>query len=92
MQVSVLVWEVIGTGLGGALTLLIVFIVMFTGKIGHAPKRLDRIEGVLPAMIRALLCVLKNQKEGRCNGATEDSIVELNGLLTDGIVSQKSKT
>jgi len=84
-------FEGIAIGVGSAvITGLIVFLVSALARMWHTPKRLDRIEAILPALLRAVMCVLKNQKEGKCNGSTQDSIQELNDLLTNSAVSKKA--
>jgi hypothetical protein len=105
MQVSDLVWEVIGAGLGGALTLLIVFIVMFTGKIGHLPKRIERIESMSPLMLEALLILfdvniveLECIEGKECNGNLHEAKEKVSNFknrvsvfLTNAAISQKER-
>ena len=88
---SPLLQEAIGAGFGGAVTLLIVAIIVFAGKLGHLPKRADRLEAVIPPLLRAVLALLKCQKEGKCNGDIELSISELNKLMSDGVISKKAQ-
>ena len=59
-------------------------------RLWHTPKRLDRIETLIPPLLRAIMCLLKNQKAGKCNGTTDATIEELEALLTDQSVSQKA--
>lgn len=82
--------EAIGAGLGGLVTLLIVSIVQNRGKIGRLPKRVDRLDVVVPPLLRAVIALLQCQKEGKCNASVDESIDELNRLMTDGIVSRKA--
>lgn len=82
--------EGIAIGVGSAaLAALVVFLATTIARLWHSPKRLDRIERILPAMVRAMLAILKCQKAGVCNGDTDEAIAEINKLLSDGIVSQK---
>ena len=80
----------IGIGSIAGATLL----ALFAGaqvRLMHTPKRLDRIETILPPLLRAMLAVLKCQREGKCNGMTDDAIQELEELMTNGIISRKAK-
>jgi hypothetical protein len=79
-------------GVGG--TLLTAFLVFLAGSIvraWHSPKRLDRLELAIPVMIRGMLAVLRCQKDGRCNGETDEAIGEIEEMLSEGIVSQKAR-
>ena len=77
---------VAGTLLAG----LIVFFVSSVIRLWHTPKRLDRLERITPVLLRAMLAVLTCQKQGTCNGKTDEAIDEINALLTNGAVSQKA--
>ncbi len=77
-------------GAGGTLLAgLIVFFVTSIARLWHTPKRLDRLEKIMPVTLRALLAVLSCQKRGVSNGETDAAIEEINQLLTNGAVSQK---
>jgi len=83
-----------GILIGAASILAAGFLTYFTvqlARLWHTPKRLDRIETLLPPLLRAVLCLLKNQKEGKCNGSTDKTIEELDRLLTRQSVSQKAQ-
>ena len=78
-------------GVGGTLLAgLVVFFVSSIVRLWHTPKRLDRLERIMPVTLRALLAVLSCQKRGTCNGETDAAIEEINQLLTNGAVSQKA--
>lgn len=59
-------------------------------RVWHTPKRLDRLERLLPPMVRAVLVLLRTQKSGTSNGGLDESIGELEEVLSDGAVSQKA--
>ena len=78
-------------GAGGLLLAgFLTYLVVQLSRLWHTPKRLDRIETLLPPLLRAVLCMLKNQKAGKCNGTTDMTIAEIEELLTDQSVSQKA--
>lgn len=88
-----IVQEIIGAGFGGAVTLAIVGFIHYRGRIGRVPKRVDRLEAVIPAMIRAEIATLEFHIYGELNGTTKDlmkkSLDELRLLTSDGVVSRK---
>ena len=100
---SAILQEILGAGFGGALTLLIVFIVVFTGKIGRLPKRLDRIEAMSPLMLEALLILfdvniveLECIEGKECNGNLHEAKEKVanfksrvSQFLTHAAISQK---
>lgn len=59
-------------------------------RVWHTPKRLDRLERLLPPMVRAVLVLLRTQKTGSENGELDNSIHELEDVLSDGAISQKA--
>lgn len=59
-------------------------------RVWHTPKRLDRLERLLPPMLRAVLVLLRAQKSGAENGELDNSIHELEDVLSDGAISQKA--
>lgn len=83
--------EIIGAGFGGAFTILIVALVQSRGNVSRLPKRIDRLEMIAPPLLRAVLSLLKCQKQGSCDDSIEDSISELNEMMTSGVVSRKDK-
>ena len=83
-------FEGIAIGVGSAiLTGLIAFLAATVVRLWHTPKRLDRLEKVVPVIVRSLLAILRCQKAGVCNGDTDAAISEIEQLLSEGIVSQK---
>lgn len=75
-----------------ALAGLIAFFASTIIRLWHTPKRLDRLEAVIPVIVRSLLAILRCQKAGVCNGETDGAIAEIEALLSNGIVSQKAKS
>jgi hypothetical protein len=87
-EVSGIIIGVASTAGAGALA----FLVSTLARLWHTPKRLDRLERVVPVIIRSLLAILRCQKAGVCNGETDEAISEIENLLSEGIVSQKAKS
>ena len=95
--------EIIGAGFGGVLTLLIIFAVQYRGKIGHLPKRMDRVEAMLPMMLRAFIVLydvnlieIECQQGKECNGDlteamanVEKSKSEMMDFLSSAAISRK---
>ncbi len=70
-----------GLVVGGALVLR---------KLWRTPRRLDRIERLIPALLRAVQALLIAQRDcGAGNGAVNDSLEELQQLVTNGAVSRE---
>ncbi|MBZ5672307.1 MAG: hypothetical protein LAO04_21625 [Acidobacteriia bacterium] len=77
-----------GIFIGVCSALLITFLTFLSAslvRMWHAPKRLDRLEKVVPVIIRSLLAILRCQKAGICNGNTDDAIKEIEDLLSEGL-------
>lgn len=78
---SPILQEIIGAGFGGAVTLLIVAIIHFQGRVGRAPKRLDRLDSLVPMMLDSIqmslevviLC-LRKQMGHELNGEVEEAL------------------
>jgi hypothetical protein len=59
-------------------------------RLWRTPQRLDRIERLVPALLRAVQALLIVQRDcGAGNGAVQDSLEELQQLVTNGAVSQR---
>ncbi len=59
-------------------------------KLWRTPRRLDRIERLIPALLRAVQALLIAQRDcGAGNGAVNDSLEELQQLVTDGAISRE---
>lgn len=59
-------------------------------RVWRSPKRLDRIERLIPCLLRATYAMLVCQKDcGMGNGAVEAALQEVQRLVTDGAVSMK---
>ena len=59
-------------------------------KLWRTPRRLDRIERLIPALLRAVQALLIVQRDcGAGNGAVNDSLEELQQLVTNGAVSRE---
>jgi hypothetical protein len=70
---------------------LIVGSFTITRRLWHTPQRLDRIERLVPPLLRAVQALLIAAKRGAANGEVDDSIEELKQLTTDGMISQKER-
>jgi len=83
--------EGIAIGVGSAAVFaFLVFLTSQIVRLWHTPKRIDRLERVVPVIFRSLLAILRCQKAGVCNGETDEAISEIETLLSDGIVSQRA--
>jgi hypothetical protein len=68
---------------------ILVYAVITLERLWHTPARLDRIELIVPIMIRALLAILRCQKAGVCNGETDAAISEIEHHLSLSTLSKK---
>ena len=85
--------EGIVIGIGGTLGATIVGMVGATmRKLWKTPKRVDRLERLLPTMARALLILLRIHAGEDVNGDIKTVLNELDGVLTNGSVSLKEKS
>jgi|GEM_PF-3997774 len=80
---------VIGVGVA-VLSGFIIFIGNVLAKLWNTPKRLDRLERIIPTMARALLVLLQVHVYEKPDGEAEQALTELKAILTDGSVSQKA--
>ena len=84
--------EGIVIGIGGTLGASVCGMVAATMvRLWRSPKRIDRIERLIPPMARALLVILRVHMGEEINGEMKDILKELDGVLTDGAISQKEK-
>jgi hypothetical protein len=60
-------------------------------RLWKTPKRLERIERLIPPIARALLVMLRVHMGEEVNGDVKAILKELDEVLTDGAVSQKEK-
>ncbi len=82
--------EGIVIGIGGTLGATAVGMMGATMKrLWRTPKRIDRIEKMIPPMARALLVMLRVHMGEDVNGDMKAILKELDDVLTDGAISQK---
>jgi hypothetical protein len=79
----------IGAGSAILMTLLTI-IAASLARLWHTPKRLDRLDRLIPTMARALLVLLQRHVNDETDNEAEAALTELKGILTDGAVSQKT--
>jgi uncharacterized membrane protein YccC len=59
-------------------------------RLWRSPKRLDRLEAVVPAMARGIMLLLRShQAAGKAKKEVQDALDELQKLTTDMMVSQR---
>jgi ribosomal protein L30/L7E len=87
-----MMFEGIAIGVGSTLLAAIIIAMSATiARLWHSPKRLDRIDAVIPALCRAVLVLLRLHKEGeKVNGELVESIREMTNITTNQTVSQKA--
>lgn len=70
---------------------LLIWISSQLAHLWHTPKRLDRIEGIIPILARGVWAILKVHINGNSDGDVVEAFRELSKAVTDGVVSQKEK-
>ncbi len=86
-------FEGIAIGVGSTVvTGMVLWIAAALARVWRTPKRLDRVEAILPVLLRSNLAMLRCQKAGTCNGDTDAAIRDIETLLTNAAVSQKGKS
>ncbi len=74
-----------------ALAGLLTWVGVHLGRLWRTPKRLDRIEGIIPVLIRGMWAILKVHINGNTDEDVSSAFKELTKAVTDGVVSQKEK-
>ena len=74
-----------------ALATLLTWIGIHLGRLWHTPKRLDRIEGIIPVLTRGMWAILKVHINGNTDKDVASAFDELTKAVTNGVVSQKEK-
>ena len=60
-------------------------------RLWHTPKRLDRLEGIIPILTRGMWAILKIHINGNTDKDVSTAFDELTRAVTNGVVSQKEK-
>ncbi len=61
-------------------------------RLWRTPKRIDRLEKLIPPIARGLLALLEVHKGEGTNGNVKEAHEELQGLLCNQAVSQKAQS
>jgi len=79
-------------GIGGTVgAIIVVGLASLVARQWRSPKRIDRIERVLPAFARALLALLQVHVAEETNGAIKEAEDELRHILTESVISQRER-
>jgi hypothetical protein len=78
-------------GVGGTLlAALLAWILVSIARQWRSPKRIDRLERMIPPIARALLVLLDVHCVEGTNGEVKETRTELHRILSDQAVSQKA--
>jgi hypothetical protein len=89
MEATVFEGVMIGV-ISAVATAMLIFLSATIVRLWHSPKRLDRLDRLIPTMARALLVLLQRHVNDSPDSEAEIALTELKAILTDGAVSQRA--